>query len=48
MKSISAINPVVTKNTECLIVKEHAPVINQNSGFYRSIMVYHYALFLAT
>ena len=32
MKSISAINPIVTENTECLIVKECTPFLNQNSG----------------
>ena len=37
MKSISAVNPIVTENTECLIVKERTPFLNQNNGcFIRS------------
>ena len=42
MKSFSAINPVVMKNTGCLIVKVHTPVINQS----HLIMVFHYMLHL--
>ena len=32
MKSISKINPAITENTECMIVKAHAPVIDIKVG----------------
>ena len=38
MKSIAAINPVVTENMECLIVKASAPVINQNAVQWTTVL----------
>ena len=32
MKSISTINPVITENTECSIVKVHVQISNQKVG----------------
>ena len=32
MKSISTINPAIMENTECLIVKVHAPFIDLKVG----------------
>ena len=47
MKSISAINLAIMKNTECSIVKAHATNINQQ-WVCQLIMVNHYASFPAT
>ena len=47
MKSVSAINPAITENAECLIVKACTPVINQNSGCVvqsRCITMLHFQL----
>ena len=41
MKSISIIIAAITENTECTIVKVHAPVIDLKA----LNTVYHYALF---
>ena len=32
MKSISTINPAIMENTECTIIKAHAPVIDIKVG----------------
>ena len=32
MKNISSLNPAIMDNAECLIVKVHAPIINQKVG----------------
>ena len=42
MKKVSPINPAITENTECMVVKIHTPVIDQNSGC-DSFTVYHIA-----
>ena len=39
MKSISIINPAITENTECSIVKMHVPVINLEVGVLLKVSV---------
>jgi len=46
MKSISTTNPAITENTECMIVKARASVIDIKNGYVCCLnMVYHYASF---
>ena len=44
MTSISTIKPAITENTECTIVKAHAPVVDLNVVCHLNT-VYHYASF---
>ena len=44
MNSISTINPAITENMECLIIKAHSPVIDIKVGVSLN-KVYRYALF---